>query len=44
MNFDEMTVTNTQDFMQDTIIACHTCCGGHMDVNCKAILQTLKCA
>ena len=23
-----------QGFMQDTIIASHTCFGGHMDVNC----------
>ena len=23
-----------QGFMQDQIIACHTCFGGHMDGNC----------
>ena len=30
------TVTTTvhQGFMQDQIIASHTCFGGHMDVNC----------
>ena len=27
-------VTLTQGFMQDTIIASHTCFGGHMDINC----------
>ena len=30
-------------FMQDKIIASHMFCG-HMDVNCKAILQTFKFA
>ena len=25
---------HTQGFMQDKIIASHTCFGGHMDVNC----------
>ena len=24
----------TQGFMQDNIIASHTCFGGHMEVNC----------
>ena len=28
------TLTHTQGFMQDKIIASHTCFGGHMDVNC----------
>ena len=28
--------------MQDQIIACHTCFGGHMNVNCVASLQTLN--
>ena len=27
-------VANHQGFMQDKIIASHTCFGGHMDVNC----------
>ena len=27
-------VTRCQGFMQDKIIASHTCFGGHMDVNC----------
>ena len=27
-------VTVFQGFMQDKIIASHTCFGGHMDVNC----------
>ena len=29
--------------MQDKIIASHTCFGEHMDVNCYASLQTVKC-
>ena len=33
-----------QGFMQDTIIASHTCFGGHMDVNCLASLRTFRCA
>ena len=28
--------------MQDQIIASHTCCGGHVDVNCYANSQTLN--
>ena len=32
-----------QGFMQDKIIASHTCFGRHMDVNCSASLQTFKC-
>ena len=28
--------------MQDQIITSHICFGGHMDVNCKASLQTLN--
>ena len=28
--------------MQDTIIASHTCFGGHMDVNCYASLQIVN--
>ena len=28
--------------MQDTIIASHTCFGGHVDVNCYTNLQTLN--
>ena len=31
-----------QGFMQDQIIASHTCFSGHMDVNCWASLQALK--
>ena len=27
-------ITAYQGFMQDNIIASHTCFGGHMDVNC----------
>ena len=27
-------ITDNQGFMQDKIIASHTCFGGHMDVNC----------
>ena len=27
-------LTSAQGFMQDKIIASHTCFGGHMDVNC----------
>ena len=27
-------LTGGQGFMQDKIIASHTCFGGHMDVNC----------
>ena len=27
-------ITSDQGFMQDQIIASHTCFGGHMDVNC----------
>ena len=34
---------SNQGFMQDQIIASHTCFGGQMDVNCQASLQTLKC-
>ena len=30
-----------QGFMQDKIIATHTCFGGHMDVNCYAKLYKL---
>ena len=37
------TKTRWQGFMQDKIIASHTWFGGHMDVNCSASLQTLKC-
>ena len=28
-----------QGFMQDKIITCHTCFGGHMDVNCKLVYK-----
>ena len=31
-----------QGFMQDQIIASHTCFGGHIDVKCYASLQTLN--
>ena len=36
-------ICTVQGFMQDKIIASHTCFGGHMDVNCSASLQTFKC-
>ena len=36
------TPTPGQGFIQDQIIASHTCFGGHMDVNCLASLQTIN--
>ena len=31
---NKTTTTYLQGFMQDNIIASHTCFGGHMDINC----------
>ena len=33
-SIDLLLVTCSQGFMQDNMIASHTCFGGHMDVNC----------
>ena len=42
--FEAQHIQSQQGFMQDQIIASHTCFGGHMDVNCYASLQTFECA